>query len=216
GVVAEFHCRQGFPAEQLRTETFHDGVLLDEETFRVRAAFLDHRIPCLAFALEEKNHVNIMKNRLAELGLEVGPWLTSLKQAVLREEPDDLPFRAWWRENGRVVERHLPLGELKRQILRIVPGQKIAYVTDAVYSPENGEKIVELARGADYLFIEATFLHEEEERAAEKRHLTARQAGLLARKAGVARVIPIHFSAKYTGREELLRRELEEAYKDEL
>ena len=215
GVVAQFHCRQGFLPEQVEAETFHDGVLLDEQTFRVRAAFLDHRIPCLAFALEEKQHVNIMKNRLAELELQVGPWLTELKEAVLREEPDDLPFRAWWREDKGIIERRIPLGELKREILRIVPGQKIAYVTDCVYTPENAEKIVALARGADYLFIEATFLHEEETQAAVKKHLTALQAGLLARAAGAARVIPIHFSAKYAGREELLRRELEEAFTGE-
>lgn len=212
GIVAEFHCRKGFPPEQVKGETLRDGVLLDEETFRVRSVFLDHRIPCLAFALEEKNHVNIMKNRLAELGLPVGPWLSELKDAVLRGEPDDLQFRAWWRENGEVVERRMPLGELKRDILRIVPGQKIAYITDAVYSRENREKMVSLARGADYLFIEATFLHEEEERAAEKKHLTARQAGQVARAAGAVRVIPTHFSPKYMGREELLRRELEEAF----
>ena len=56
------------------------------------------------------------------------------------------------------------------------------------------ERIVALAAGADYLFIEATFLHEEEVRAAEKRHLTARQAGLLAREAGAVPGVPIHFS----------------------
>lgn len=212
GMAAEFHCREGFTPENIRTETFHDGVLLDEETFLIRSVVLDHRIPCLAFALEEKNHVNIMKNRLEELGLPVGPWLSELKNAVLREEPDDLPFRAWWREGGKVVERRMPLGELKREILQVVPGQKIAYVTDVVHSPENEEKIVALARGADYLFIEATFLHEEAERAAEKKHLTARQAGRMARAAGAARVIPIHFSPKYMGEEELLRRELEEAF----
>ena len=212
GVTAEFHCRQGFPPEKVGGVTFRDGVLLDEQTFRVRAAFLDHRIPSLAFALEEKNHVNIMKNRLEELGLQVGPWLTELKDAVLRDEGDDLSFRVWWREEGRVVERRMPLGELKREILRIVPGQKIAYVTDCAYTPGNAERIVQLARGADYLFIEATFLHEEEARAAEKKHLTARQAGLLARDAGAVRVIPVHFSPKYTGKEELLRREVEEAF----
>lgn len=212
GVVAEFHCRKGFPPENIRAAAFPDGVLLDEPTFRVRSVFLDHRIPCLAFALEEKNHVNIMKNRLEELGLQVGPWLTALKEAVLREEPDDLPFRAWWREDGGVVERRMPLGELKRGILRIVPGQKIAYVTDAAFTPENEEKIVALAKGADYFFIEATFLHEDEGRAAEKKHLTARQAGLMARAAGAARVIPVHFSPKYTGMEELLQRELDEAF----
>ena len=212
GVVGEFHCRKGFPPEQVRAETYHDGVLHDEETFRVRSVFLDHRIPSLAFALEEKSHVNIMKNRLAEMGLPVGPWLTSLKQAILRDEPDDLPVRVWWREKEGVGERHIPLGELKREIVRIVPGQKIAYVTDAVYSDGNAEKIVALAAGADYLFIESTFLEAEAERAAERKHLTAFQAGSLARRAGAVRVIPFHFSPKYTGQEELLRNEVEEAF----
>ncbi len=145
-MVAEFHCRKGFMPEQVRAETLHDGVLLDEQAFRVRSAFLDHRIPCLAFALEEKNHVNIMKNRLAELGLAVGPWLTELKEAVLRGEPDEFQFRAWWRGESGVVERRIPLGELKREILRIVPGQKIAYVTDCAYTPDNAERIVAISR----------------------------------------------------------------------
>lgn len=58
-------------------------------------AFLDHKVACLAFALEEKSHVNIMKNRLLELGLPTGPWLAELKREILRGEPDDKPFRAW-------------------------------------------------------------------------------------------------------------------------
>ena len=212
GIIGEFHCRRGFPPEQIRAETFRDGVLHEEETFRVRSVFLDHRIPCLAFALEEKSHVNILKNRLAEMGLPTGPWLTSLKQAVLRDEPDSLLFRVWWREKRGDVERHIPLGVLKRKILRIVPGQKIAYVTDAVYTEENAEKIIALTQGADYLFIESTFLQDEAERAAERKHLTALQAGSLARRAGAARVIPFHFSPKYTGREAQLRTEAEEAF----
>ena len=211
--IAEFHCRRGFPLEQTRTETCQDGVLLDEAGFLVRSVVLDHRIPCLAFALEEKHHVNIMKSRLVALGLPVGPWLTDLKRAVVRGEPDGFPVHIRGGGLEGAGERHLPLGDLKREILRIVPGQKIAYVTDAVYSPANAEKIVALAQGADYLFIEATFLHEAEQRAAERKHLTARQAGILAREAGVARVIPLHFSPKYSGQEEVLRRELEDAWR---
>jgi len=212
GMSAEFHCRDGFPPEHAGSMVFHDGVLHDEETFRVRAAFLDHRIPCLAFALEEKDHVNIMKNRLADLGLRVGPWLTEVKKGVLRGEPDDSRIRAWWREEGGMVERFITLGELKREILTIVPGQKIVYVTDAVHTPANGEKIVALAEGADYLFIEATFLQSEAGRAAERKHLTAHQAGALARRAGAARLSTFHYSPKYTGREELLRKEAAEAF----
>ena len=207
-ISAEFHCRRGFRRECERTEQLQDGILLDEDTFRVRTAFLDHKTVCLAYVLEEKNHVNIMKNRLQELGLPTGPWLAELKRNIVRGEPDDTRFRAWWHGAGVVVERHFTLGELKEMILQIVPGQKIAYVTDAAYTPANAAKIVDLARGADYLFIEAAFLDADRERAGERHHLTALQAGRLAREAGVARAIPFHFSPRYEGMEDRLREEL--------
>ncbi|HZV83180.1 MAG TPA: MBL fold metallo-hydrolase [Geobacteraceae bacterium] len=209
GIFAEFHCRRGFRREGERAEQLTGNIILDEETFRIRTAFLDHRTVCLAFALEEKCHVNIMKNRLLELGLPTGPWLSELKRAILREEADDMPFRVWWAGEAGEEERHFLLGELKSMIVQVVPGQKIAYVTDAVYTPANGAKIVDLARGADYLFIEATFLDAERERAAERYHLTALQAGLLARLAGVGRAMPFHFSPRYRGTEERLLQELE-------
>jgi len=101
---------------------------------------------------------------------------------------------------------------LKEKVLRIVPGQKIAYVTDAGYTPENAAAIVDLVRGADTLFIETAFTHEEERRAAEKYHLTSRQAGELARAAQVRRLIPFHFSPKHAEEEERLVREVMEAF----
>lgn len=210
-LAAQFHCRRGFEREPDTMGSADDGILVDEDTFRIRTAFLDHKIPVLAFALEEKNHVNIMKSRLEELGLPVGPWLKELKRAVLAEENNETPFKVWWKKDSSVVEKYLRLGSLKRDVLRIVPGQKICYVTDTAHTPENAGKIVELARKADYLFIEASFLHEDAERARQKYHLTARQAGLLGREARAARVIPFHFSPKYIGLEERIYREVEQA-----
>lgn len=209
---ARFRCQDAFRREGEETISFPGGVLLNEETFRVRSVFLDHKIPCLAFTLEEKVHVNVWKNRLAEMGFHIGPWLRELKQAVLRGEEEDSPFRVWWREEGMIHEKYVPLGVLKAGILHIVPGQKITYVTDVVYHEENACKIIELARDSDLLFIESTFLHADARRAAEKHHLTAYQAGVIAREAGVKRVIPFHFSPKYAGQEECLRQELEEAF----
>jgi ribonuclease Z len=207
-ISAEFRCRNGFRRECERTEQRQDNILLDEETFRIRTAFLDHKTVSLAYALEEKDHVNIMKNRLVELGLPTGPWLAELKLEIMRGEADAKRFRAWWHGAEGVVERYFALGELKKEVLQVVPGQKIAYVTDTAYTPSNAAKIIDLARGADYLFIEATFLDADRERAGERHHLTARQAGLLARQAGVARVIPFHFSPRYQGMEDKLREEL--------
>jgi ribonuclease Z len=209
---AEFHCREAFRRRETVTARIADGVILDEDAFRVRTAVVDHKIPCLAFSLEEKSHVNVWKNRLDEMGLRVGPWLRELKRAVLRGEPDDSLVRASWREQERVQERLVPLGLLKDGALRVVPGQKIAYVVDAVYHEENARRISQLARGSDVLFVEAAFLQEDGRHAASKYHLTAHQAGLLGRMAGVKRLVPFHCSPKYAGREQRLIEEAEAAF----
>ncbi len=198
--VARFRASQKFAREALPEERAADGVLLDEPRLRVRAAFLDHGTPCLGFALEEKAHVNVWKNRLAEMGLAVGPWLNDLKRAVAEGLPDDTSIRDGW-----------SLGELKARALQIAPGQKIAYVTDIVYHAENEARVARLAADADLLYIESVFLSTEAEHAARKFHLTAGQAGRIARAARAGTVIPFHFSPRYLGREHELRAELERA-----
>ena len=211
GFSCEFRCLHGFEAENTATSRFEGGVVHDEESLCVRAAHLDHKTISLAFCLEEKQHVNIMKNRLDEMGLAVGPWLKELKAAVVRDAPDDTSITACM-AGGRREERVMPLGELRDRAVRVMAGQKICYVTDAGFTPDNTTKIIALARGADYLFIETPFLDQEAGLAADRHHLTARQAGEMARAAGVARVVPFHFSPRYTGRERELREELERAW----
>jgi ribonuclease Z len=208
---ARFRCHRCFEREPLPGRELTDGVLLDELAFGVRAAFLDHRTACLGFAVEEKTHINVWKNRLAELGIPIGPWLRELKDAVRRGAPDDTLIRARWREDGGTHEQVLPLGTLRGDVLRLVAGEKIGYVTDVLYHEENARRIAALAREADVLFIECVFLDEDREHAARKCHLTARQAGTIARAARAKQVVPFHFSPRYADREKDLRAELESA-----
>jgi ribonuclease Z len=204
-------CQRRFRGEPLEARQLHDGILLDEPSFRVRAAFLDHGTACLGFAIEEKTHVNVWKNRLAELGLSVGPWLKELKNAVTRGASDDTPVRAGQGDRDGGQERVFSLGALKARVLQQVPGEKICYVTDVAFHPDNVQRIVALATDATQLFIECTFLDHDADHAARKLHLTARQAGSIARAAGARLVIPFHFSPRYAGREAELREELESA-----
>ncbi|WP_313951090.1 ribonuclease Z [Accumulibacter sp.] len=209
---ARFACRERFRREPLPPAHCPDGLLVEQKNFRVRAAFLDHEVPVLGFALDEPRHVNLWKNRLQDMGLQVGPWLQGLKQAVLAGAKDDTPIHAQWKSEGRTVERTLALADLKPAIT-IVPGNRIAYVTDVVHHAENVQRIVTLARDADVLFIEAVFLDADAEHAARKFHLTAKQAGSIACTAGARQVIPFHFSPRYTGREAELRLELAQAFR---
>jgi ribonuclease Z len=212
--TAIFRCQSGFRQEGLASSRAPDSILVDQAAFRVRAITLDHKIPCLAFSLEEKQHINVLKTRLERMGFPVGPWLKELKEAVMRGESDGRLFRVWWKEKGKVKERKLPLGELKANIVKIIPGQKITYVADATYHEDNARKIVELAMGSNALFIETGFLQKDAMLAAEKFHLTAHQAGHLARMAQVKHVVPFHFSPKYMDQGDLLVQEAMKAFRD--
>jgi ribonuclease Z len=62
----------------------------------------------------------------------------------------------------------------------------------------------ELARDADLLVCESTFLDDEQSLAERYQHLTARQAAWLAREAGVRRLVLTHFSQRRAGEDEYL------------
>ena len=201
--TARFRLKTAFAAEDLGAGKSADGVLYREPTFSVATAVLAHRTPCLGFAVAEAEHVNVWKNRLAELGLPVGPWLRALKRAVLEDRPDDSPIKTGARE--------LPLGAL-RGAVTVTPGQKIAYVTDVADTPANRAAIVKLARDADILFIEAAFAQADAALAAERAHLTTRAAGEIARAANVRRLEPFHFSPRYAGEEQRMLEEVAAAF----
>jgi ribonuclease Z len=206
---ARFSCHRRFEREPVPPRFAAAGVLLEEPTFRVRAAFFDHRTPCLGFAVEENVHVNIWKNRLAELGVPTGPWLKDFKRMVIEGAPEDTPVRCWWRDRDGAHERTFALGELQARVVQKVTGEKLCYVTDVVYHSANAERIARLAADAAVLFIECVFLEADADHAARKCHLTARQAGSIARAARARTVVPFHFSPRYTGREKELLAELE-------
>lgn len=210
---ALFRCRTAFRREAETELHVKNRLLREEANWTMQFAILDHKTPCLAFALQEKQHLNIWKNRLDELHLEPGPWLQDLKRALLAGEPEDAPIRAVRRERGGLRGVVFPLAELAKAIVHVSEGQKIAYVTDVVFHQENAGRIVELAQGADQFFIEAVFGEEHKERAAQKYHLTARQAGILARRARVKFPVPFHFSPIYHDRKEELRLEFEQAFR---
>jgi ribonuclease Z len=212
GLSSEFHCQHGFKPENSMVQQFTGNLIHDEEGLSVHVAVLDHKIASLAFSLEEKLHVNIMKNRLDEMGLLVGPWLKELKSAIMGGKANDTPIRAVGRKGITI----LTLKELREQAVKVEAGQKVCYVTDAAFTPDNAERIVALTRDADYLFIETTFPEADAGLAAERCHLTARQAGELARRAGAVRVIPFHFSPRYTDQEQDLRIELERAWRGDV
>lgn len=212
-VTMQFPCRRAFQADEEAVTSPLQETILKEGSLEVNGLFLDHQTPCIGLSLTENFHINIIKEHLREMDLPVGPWLTRFKEHLHEKRNPEERFRITPGEaRGLEHEKAFPLGELAQRITRIAPGQKIAYVTDAGFTPENQERIVHLAKNADHLFIEAMFLQKHRAIAEKKYHLTAHQAGTLAGRAGVKQLHVFHYSPRYEGRGEELEREAFEAF----
>jgi ribonuclease Z len=191
-----------------------DDVLLDEPLFRVRAAIVDHEMPVLAFAIEEKAQVRVAADRVAAMGLATGAWLRALKDAVLAGAGDDTAIDLAWRDAAGEHAERRSVGELRPLVLDTVPGRRVGYVTDLRCTAANVEQLARVMQDVDLLYIESVFLDRDRAQALRKNHLTARQAGEIARRLGARRVVPFHFSPRYRGNEQALRDELVAAWQE--
>jgi len=213
-----FRASDGFtPADmpaQVRPEADPDVPfpVLEDPMVTVRAVALNHRIPSFGYALQEPFHINVNKEKLHAAGLPVGSWLKEVKQHLWQGKPDEFRFTATLYFEHRRETREFRLGDIKDRFLTVSRGQKLAYVVDVRYDAENEAKILALAGGADLFYCESPYLEADAEKAKERYHLTARQAGLLARKAGVRHLVVFHFSPRYTGQGHLLVREAMDAF----
>jgi ribonuclease Z len=209
---ARFSSRTGFEREPVPAVAPGGDVLHDETAFRVRGRFVDHGIPCLAFAVEEKAHVGVAGDRVAAAGFGPGAWLRELKHAVLTGARSDTPIDVRWRDRLGEHATVRQVGELAHLVLGVARGRRIGYVTDLVWCEANVDALSALLAGVDVLYIESVFLDADADHAQRKHHLTARQAGLIARRVGAKSVVPFHHSPRYEGRAAELAAEVDAAW----
>ncbi|MFS8479466.1 MAG: ribonuclease Z [Micromonosporaceae bacterium] len=133
---------------------------------------LDHPVEAYGFRLREPDGRRMLPERLAEYGI-AGPAVGELRRAGALD----------------IGGRRVTLEEVSAPR----PGQRFAFVMDT----RECDAAYELARDADLLVIEATFLAEDAALAAEYGHLTAVQAARIAHDAKVRRLVLTHFSQRY-------------------
>lgn len=184
---SSFHAENRFRRTDNGSAVFN-GVLLKEPLFTVKAALLNHQVPCLGFTIEEDFHININKDGLNAMELPVGPWLSELKKSIRAHEPGDTECT--------VAGRKFMLGDLAKTAT-ITRGQKIAYITDVAANDQNIHAIIDLVRDSDTLYCEAYFMEQDRDRAFERFHLTAKMTGTIAREAQAKNLVVMHFSPKY-------------------
>jgi ribonuclease Z len=158
------------------------GVIFQQDDFSITAFPVFHRgQDCLGYLFEEKARRPFLPEKADELGIPQGPW----RRDLVNGQSVTLP-------NGRVITPDQTLGEER-------PGVRLVHVGDVGRT----ENLVDVCRAADTLVIEATYIEDEAEMARQFAHLTARQAALLARQAGVKHLILTHLSRRYRERDVL-------------
>lgn len=197
GLRACFGSHSGFTRDGEASFEGGGDVLLDDALLRVRGRFVDHGMPCLAFAIEEKPRQRVAKSRIAAMGLGTGPWLRELRLAIRSEAPPSTPLQLRWRDRLGEHTQTRSVGELAGLALDLSPGLRIGYVTDLCDTGANRRELAQLLAGVDRLYIESGFLHADRAQALRKHHLTARQAGHIAGALGARSLVTFHFSPRY-------------------
>ena len=152
------------------------GLVMEDDKFQLRAFTVTHRGPdCFGFTFEEKPHRPFLVEKAEALGVPAGPE----RKRLVSGEPITLA-------DGRVVTPDHVLGDS-------IAGAKLVFVGDAGRT----DTLVDEARDADALIIEATYLEIEAAMAYEFGHLTAAQAARLAAEAGVRELYLTHISRRY-------------------
>ncbi|RPD45160.1 ribonuclease Z [Paracnuella aquatica] len=153
-----------------------NATLVDNEQIRIKSFRTDHRIPTYGFSFEEKrDRRKLIIDKVEEAGIPVS-FYNSLQQGLDYIKPD----------GSVIANRELTTAP--------VPGKKYAFCADTRYD----ERIIEHIRDFDMIYHETTYLDNFQEQAYNRFHSTTRQAGRLAMKAGVKRLLIGHFSSKYS------------------
>ncbi len=202
-IVTELSMKDAFSKRRTVEQHSHSGIVFETQNYLFRAALLEHGMPCLGYAVEEPTRIHVNKERLAASGLRPGPWLNELKEALRTETLDECELDIFGEKR--------PASDLA-ELLVSSKGRKVAYVVDTAFTDQTREKIAELAHGADLFICEASFSQQLDlDQAKRKSHLTAHQAGILAREAAVKRLHIFHFSRRYQINPEILIREAKQA-----
>ncbi|WP_327236697.1 ribonuclease Z [Streptomyces sp. NBC_01317] len=145
-----------------------DGVLARTAAYTLEAHLLSHPVESYGYRLTEPDGRRMLPERLAAHGI-AGP------------------------DVGRLAREGVLGGVTLDEVSEIRTGQRFAFVMDTRLC----DGVHALAEGCDMLVIESTFLDEDETLATDHGHLTAGQAGRVARDAGVRHLVLTHFSQRY-------------------
>lgn len=154
-------------------EEISDGKFFENSEFFLESKKVSHGTPANAYSFVKKGQVRIDKKKLEKARIESGPILKKLK------EGKDIVYR-----NKKFSAENLTFRE---------GDKKISFVLDAKYEDDLGDFVNE----ANLLICESSYCSRDSEMAEEYKHMTAEQAGKIAKAGNVGKLILTHLSSRY-------------------
>lgn len=162
-------------------EDFNSKIIFENEHFEVRSLPLDHTIPCLGYLFREKSLKRSLDlQKLEELSIPVQSW-----SAIEKGDSITLPSGI-----------HFTNQELTKEAK---PLRSFAYCSDTRYKSD----LSSFLENVDLLYHEASFLEKEKDKAEDRGHSTAFQAGQIALASKAKRLVLGHFSSRYKDLEDI-------------
>lgn len=173
-----------FPLHFIELTTKNSEVILDNEKVEVRTIPLKHRIYTNGFLFREKKQQR-------KLNMEKIKEFKEIDICDYQNLKNGKDFKL---EDGSIIQN---------STLTYDPPEPLsyAYCSDTEYS----ESIIPLVHQVDLMYHESTFLEEHEELAKKTKHSTAMQAGTVAQKAQVKKLLLGHYSSRYKDLELFLK-----------
>lgn len=156
-----------------RVKEIDEGIFYENEDFKLESFKLNHSCLCLGYNFIEKDKRKINMDYLKKFNVKPGPLLKKLQKGEsINHEGKNVDVKK--------------ATELKK-------GKKISIVIDTLPT----EKIIKMAKDAEVLICEATHLDDIKEKSEKYKHMTAKQAAEIAKKAKVKKLILTHYSQRY-------------------
>lgn len=151
---------------------FQEGIVEDDGNFTIEAVFLEHGVDNIGWRIKEKDTRKFDQDALNKHQIRGMLVKDLIKNGVVELDGNKIFID---------------------DVSHIRTGDVLAVVIDTRICPQ----AVEIARGAKTLICESTYQEEHKDLAKKHFHMTAKEAALLAKEAGVEQLILTHFSARY-------------------
>ena len=173
------YCKIDFPIEfiEIGTQTIESC-----EEYIIKSQNVKHKVPSLAYSIEELKKPRFLREKAIELGVPVGPAFGRLHNG---EEVE---------VDGKIIKPEQVLGPARK-------GEKITYSGDTAPC----EEMIEFAKDSTVLIHESTYVNEDADKAEENSHSTSSDAARIALQSNSKQLILTHFSTRYTTFDDLLK-----------